>query len=94
MPRVCDSAASDHASRARGTARMAFPLSGQGRHAEVMISELNGWPASSPVNASHGTLPSRTHDSGPVWLAGPSPYGSLIRYSMPVNRRFPDPKSP
>ena len=24
---------------------VAFPLSGQGRHTEVMISELNGWPA-------------------------------------------------
>jgi hypothetical protein len=33
----------------------------------------------------------QAHDSGPVWLAGPSPYGSCIRYSMPVIRRFPDP---
>ena len=73
-----------------GAARVAFPLSGRGRRAEVVISEFNGRPASSPVNASHGTLPSRTHDSGPVWLAGPSPYGTLIRYAMPVSRRFPD----
>ena len=68
-----------------------YPLSGRGRHAELVISELNAWPASSPVNASHGTLPPTTHVSGPVWLAGPSPYGSCIRYSMPVSRRFPDP---
>jgi hypothetical protein len=24
------------------------------------------------------------HDSGPVWVAGPSPYGSFIRTSTPV----------
>ncbi len=24
------------------------------------------------------------HDSGPKWVATPSPYGSLIRYSLPV----------
>ncbi len=24
---------------------VAFPLSGQGRHAKVLISELNSWPA-------------------------------------------------
>jgi hypothetical protein len=24
------------------------------------------------------------HDSGPVWVAGPSPYGSFIRTSKPV----------
>ncbi|MFZ0929320.1 MAG: hypothetical protein WAN11_12005, partial [Syntrophobacteraceae bacterium] len=23
-------------------------------------------------------------DSGPVWLAGPSPYGSFIHYSLPA----------
>ena len=36
---------------------MAFPLSGQGRRAEVVISELNGWPACALVNASPAMLP-------------------------------------
>ena len=36
---------------------VAFPLSGQGWHAEVMISELNGWPACALVNASPVMLP-------------------------------------
>ena len=93
MRRVFDSAASDDATRGCGIARVAFPLSGQGRHTEVVISELNGWPACTPVNASAGASPPPPHDSGPVWLAGPSPYGSFIRYSMPVYPgAFPDPK--
>jgi hypothetical protein len=29
-------------------------------------------------------LRSQAHDSGPGWLAGPSLYGSFIRYSPPV----------
>jgi hypothetical protein len=36
------------------------------------------------VNAS--SMPSRAapHDSGPVWVASPSPYDSLIHYTSPV----------
>ena len=44
---------------------VAFPLSEQGRHAGKMISELNGWPACAPVNASPAMLPWPAHDSGP-----------------------------
>ena len=63
---------------------VAFPLSGQGRHAGVVISELNTWPACAPVNASPAMLPPPAHDSEPGWVAGPFLYGSFIRYSMPV----------
>jgi hypothetical protein len=34
-------------------------------------SNLNGWPAGSPVNASSRTSRCATHDSGPVWFAIP-----------------------
>jgi hypothetical protein len=49
-----------------------------------MISELNGWPACALVNASPAVLPWLAHDSGLEWFAIPFPYGSFIRYSMPV----------
>jgi hypothetical protein len=51
---------------------------------EDLISRLNTLPERTPVNAS--TTPSRVppHDSGPSWVASPSMYDSLIRYSMPV----------
>jgi len=48
------------------------------------ISRLNTWPARTPVNASAAALLLPPHDSGPVWLATPSPYGSLIHYTSPV----------
>jgi hypothetical protein len=35
-------------------------------------------------NASSATLRPPSHGSGPEWIATPSPYDSLIRYSMPV----------
>ena len=48
----------------------------------IRISGLNTQPARTPVNASPS--PSRTpvHDSGPVWLATPSPYdrSSTVRF--------------
>ncbi len=34
-----------------------------------VISELNGWPACSPVNAYDVPLRTRRHDSGPWWVA-------------------------
>ena len=49
-----------------------------------VISELNGWPACAPVNASPAMLPPPAHDSGSGWFATPFLYGSFIRYSMPV----------
>ena len=70
---------------------VAFPLSGQGRHAEELISEFNGWPACTPVNASPAMLPPPAHDSGPGWVASPFPYDSFIRYSSPaLIGAFPD----
>ena len=48
------------------------------------ISRLNTWPARTPVNASAAALLLPPHDSGPVWLATPSPYGSFIHYTLPV----------
>jgi len=36
------------------------------------LSRLNGWPMRSPVNASPASSQMPTHDSGPVWFAGPS----------------------
>ncbi len=49
-----------------------------------LLSRLNTRPARSPVNASRS--PSRTpaHDSGPVWVATPSPCDSFIHYTSPV----------
>ena len=67
-----------------------LPSTERCRHAGTWIlSRLNGWPVYSPVNAS--PLPSRAvaHDSGPVWIAGPSPYETFTHYSLPVSRRSP-----
>src|SRR5207249_3816250 len=44
------------------------------------LSRLNTRPARTPVNASR----TAAHDSGPVWVARPSPYDSLIRNTSPV----------
>src|SRR5262245_27974429 len=63
---------------------VAFPLSRQGRHTEVVISELHTWPVRTPVNASPASLRTQAHDSGPKWCATPFLCGSLIRYSLPV----------
>jgi len=83
MLRVLDSVVSRDRSRSRGP-HLAFPISEQGRHTKVMISELDTWPMSSPVNASPAALRPPAHDSGPRWCAIPFLCGSLIRYSMPV----------
>src|SRR5262249_44166374 len=91
MLRVSDSAASGDGSPSavRG---VAFPLSGRARHAGVVISELDGWPAGPPVNASPAALRSLAQNSGPRWFARPFLYGCFIRYSMPVlSRRLPRP---
>src|SRR6516165_1658304 len=49
-----------------------------------ILTRLNTRPIRSPVNAS--PLPSRAapHDSGPVWVAIPSPYDFFIHYTSPV----------
>src|SRR5215471_20558288 len=48
------------------------------------MSRLNTPPACAPVNASLPALRLKAHDSEPVWLARPSPYGSFIHTSTPV----------
>src|SRR5262245_41044910 len=63
---------------------VAVPVSRQGRHTEVVISELNTWPVCTPVNASPASLRMLAHDSGPRWCPTPFLCGSLIRYSLPV----------
>ena len=52
------------------------------------VSRLHTLPTYPSVNAS--PMPSRApaHDSGPVWLARPSPYDSFIRYSSPATGAF------
>lgn len=42
------------------------------------------WPIVAPVYASYVALRPYPQDSEPVWLAGPSPYDSFIRYILPV----------
>ena len=58
---------------------------------EWVISELNGWPACSPVNAYDVPLRPHRHDSGPWWVAtafhvrlSHLPAGRQVLYSMPV----------
>ena len=84
MHGVSDRAGSRRVSRYR-RARWSLPLlltaSAPRRNC---LSRLNTRPARTPVNAS--TPPSRAtpHDSGPVWVANPSPYESFIHYTSPV----------
>ncbi len=59
-------------------------MSQQGRHAGELISELNGWPACAPVNASPAMLPPPAHDSGLERFATPFLCGSFIRDSSPA----------
>ena len=37
------------------------------------LTPLNTWPKHSPINASLAASRPHAHDSGPVWLATPSP---------------------
>jgi hypothetical protein len=52
-----------------------------------LFSRLNAWPAFFPVNASPVPLRTPAHDSGPMWLAKPSSYGTFIHCFLPVSRR-------
>ena len=42
------------------------------------------WNSTLGVNASLTALQLQTHDSGPMWVANPSSYGTLIHYFPPV----------
>jgi len=78
----------------RGIRRPARPMGGEGKGQGDRGCVTGGWMRETGLRSQAerrsptGLPPVRT---GPVWLAGPSPYGSSIRYSMPVSRRFPDP---
>ena len=60
------------------------PISTASASRSELLSRLNTRPAPSPVNASRPSSRTATHDSGPVWLARPSPYDSFIHYTSPV----------
>jgi hypothetical protein len=65
MLRVSDSAGPVGDSLYIATHRIAFPFVAQGRHPGTVISELNDWPTSSPVNASRAASRRPVYDSGP-----------------------------
>ena len=48
------------------------------------LSRLNTQPVRAPINASTPSLWTAPHDSGPVWVAKPSPYDSFIHNTLPV----------
>jgi len=50
MHRVFDSAGPANGSLYNAVSSVAFPFGEQGQHPGWVISELNGWPAFSPVN--------------------------------------------
>ncbi len=53
----------------------------------LIVSRLNGWPMRSPADASSPTSRPKTHGSGPVRIATPSPQWTCTTYSSPVFRR-------
>ena len=65
MLRVSDSAGPVGDSLHNAAHRVAFPAVPRGRHPGRVISELNGWPALPPVNASRAASRLPAHDSGP-----------------------------
>ena len=83
---VSDRAESDHALRSRHSQCCLPSISTASalRTTKSRLTRLNTRPACTPVNASDMPLPTYPHDSGPVWFARPSLYGSCIRYSLPV----------
>src|SRR2546426_731468 len=83
--RVFDRAGSVSASRYRHC-RRGLPLvsTASAPRSGSLISRLNTRPVPSPVNASRSPLRTLTHDSGPAWLATPSPHDSFIHCTAPV----------
>jgi len=82
--RVFDSAASCSGSRVPSLLILPSPHKHKVGTPIEVISELDGWPACAPVNASPAMLPPPAHDSGSGWVASPFLYGSFIRNSPPV----------
>ncbi len=84
MLRVFDCAGPSHGSRLAPCSVLPSASDNSVGVLKRLISQLNGWPVCTPVNASPVPLWAPAHDSGPVWLARPSPYGSFIHNSLPV----------
>jgi len=82
--RVFDSAGLEQGSRLTPCSMLPSVVDNLVGVPDELISELNGWSACTPVNASPVASRRPAHDSGPAWLARPSPYGSFIHYSLPV----------
>src|SRR3989449_2251603 len=81
---VSDRAGPWSTSRCRCT-RWGLPLSPTASASRrESLSRLNTRPARTPVNASVPPLQAAPHDSGPVWVANPSPYDSFIHCTSPV----------
>jgi hypothetical protein len=72
-----------------GVDDVAFRVCGARRHPrKAPISGLHTLPVHSPVNASCLPLPIHPHDSGPVWLAGPSLSGTYtLHHCAGLSRR-------
>jgi len=70
--------------RNRALVCVAFHVSNRVGTRDKSLSQLNGWPARSPVNAS--LTPSRmpAHDLGSLWFARPSVQRTCTTYSLPV----------
>jgi hypothetical protein len=75
-----------------GVADVAFRGFGARRHPrKAPISGLTTLPACSPVNASPTPLPMPAHDSGPVWVASPSLFGTCtLHHCAGLSRRLPE----
>ena len=84
MRRVSDSVAFRDGSRVTSSRMWPSPSPYRVGTPGEVISELDGWPACAPVNASPTRLPAPAHDSGSRWFAIPFSCGSFIRYSLPA----------
>ena len=87
-----DSAASMNGLRLASLMMLPSPCQNKVGTPKKLISELDGWPACALVNASPVDVTMAGNDSGPGRVASPFPYGSFIRYSLPVlTGAFSDP---
>jgi len=86
MPGVSGRAKLPRVSRyRRGGCSLPLPAKASAPRSISAISRLNAQPERTPVNASPWPLRTTTHDSGPEWVATPSPYGSFIHNTSPVS---------
>src|SRR5439155_18390631 len=93
--RVFDRAGSVSASRYRHC-RRGLPLvsTASAPRSGSLISRLHTRPVPPPVNASRSPLRALTHDSGPAWLATPSPHDFFIDCTAPVRPAHGDHHDP